>query len=63
MAVVDVHAEGFIHAGFTISNPVIDKDGDAKIIDFQQTGMPRGVGTKEPPEVVDRPTWRPNMLL
>ncbi|UKZ73777.1 hypothetical protein TrVFT333_001428 [Trichoderma virens FT-333] len=43
----DVHESGFVQGDFTLSNIVIDDDGDAKIIDINRRGCPVGW---EPPE-------------
>ncbi|TDZ65088.1 Dual specificity testis-specific protein kinase 1 [Colletotrichum trifolii] len=43
----DIHEAGFVQGDFTLSNIVIDDDGDAKIIDINRRGCPVGW---EPPE-------------
>lgn len=43
----DVHESGFVQGDFTLSNIVITKDDDAKIIDINRRGCPVGW---EPPE-------------
>lgn len=43
----DIHNSGFVQGDFTLSNIVIDKNGDAKIIDINRRGCPVGW---EPPE-------------
>ncbi|EGR51995.1 serine/threonine protein kinase [Trichoderma reesei QM6a] len=43
----DVHESGFVQGDFTLSNIVIDDNGDAKIIDINRRGCPVGW---EPPE-------------
>lgn len=43
----DIHETGFVQGDFTLSNIVIDSDGNAKIIDINRRGCPLGW---EPPE-------------
>lgn len=43
----DIHESGFVQGDFTLSNIVIDKNNDAKIIDINRRGCPVGW---EPPE-------------
>ncbi|KAK3369026.1 hypothetical protein B0T24DRAFT_349419 [Lasiosphaeria ovina] len=43
----EIHEAGFVQGDFTLSNIVIDDDGDAKIIDINRRGCPVGW---EPPE-------------
>ncbi|PNH36456.1 hypothetical protein VD0002_g5744 [Verticillium dahliae] len=43
----DIHESGFVQGDFTLSNIVIDDEGDAKIIDINRRGCPVGW---EPPE-------------
>ncbi|KPM44383.1 hypothetical protein AK830_g2179 [Neonectria ditissima] len=43
----DIHESGFVQGDFTLSNIVIDENGDAKIIDINRRGCPVGW---EPPE-------------
>ncbi|EEY18294.1 protein kinase domain-containing protein [Verticillium alfalfae VaMs.102] len=43
----DIHESGFVQGDFTLSNIVIDDQGDAKIIDINRRGCPVGW---EPPE-------------
>lgn len=43
----DIHESGFVQGDFTLSNIVIDKNDDAKIIDINRRGCPIGW---EPPE-------------
>lgn len=43
----DIHESGFVQGDFTLSNIVIDKHDDAKIIDINRRGCPVGW---EPPE-------------
>jgi len=47
----DVHEEGYVQGDFTLSNIVVDADGDAKIIDINRRGCPVGW---EPPEIVSK---------
>ncbi|KAK5332208.1 hypothetical protein LTR98_011652 [Exophiala xenobiotica] len=49
----DVHAEGYVHGDFTLSNLVVDKQGNAKIIGFSRRGCPVGW---EPPELIEHTT-------
>lgn len=44
----EIHEAGFVQGDFTLSNIVIDKDDNAKIIDINRRGCPVGW---EPPEV------------
>lgn len=44
----EIHEAGFVQGDFTLSNIVIDKEDDAKIIDINRRGCPVGW---EPPEV------------
>ena len=44
----DIHEAGFVQGDFTLSNIVIDKHDDAKIIDINRRGCPVGW---EPPEL------------
>ncbi|CAZ79840.1 unnamed protein product [Tuber melanosporum] len=44
----EVHEAGYVQGDFTLSNIVIDENGDAKIIDINRRGCPVGW---EPPEV------------
>lgn len=44
----EIHEAGFVQGDFTLSNIVIDRDDDAKIIDINRRGCPVGW---EPPEV------------
>ena len=44
----DIHESGFVQGDFTLSNIVIDKRDDAKIIDINRRGCPVGW---EPPEL------------
>ncbi|KAI1914140.1 hypothetical protein LOZ39_003196 [Ophidiomyces ophidiicola] len=43
----DIHEAGFVQGDFTVSNVVVDKHDDAKIIDINRRGCPIGW---EPPE-------------
>jgi serine/threonine protein kinase len=43
----EIHEEGFVQGDFTLSNIVVDKDDNAKIIDINRRGCPVGW---EPPE-------------
>ena len=43
----EIHEAGFVQGDFTLSNIVIDENGDAKIIDINRRGCPIGW---EPPE-------------
>lgn len=45
----DIHESGFVQGDFTLSNIVIDENGDAKIIDINRRGCPVGW---EPPEAI-----------
>lgn len=44
----DIHESGFVQGDLTLSNIVVDADGDAKIIDINRRGCPVGW---EPPEM------------
>jgi serine/threonine protein kinase len=44
----DIHEAGYVQGDFTLSNLVVDFNGDAKIIDFNRRGCPVGW---EPPEI------------
>ncbi|ETI27379.1 hypothetical protein G647_09569 [Cladophialophora carrionii CBS 160.54] len=44
----EIHEEGYVQGDFTLSNIVVDADGNAKIIDINRRGCPVGW---EPPEI------------
>ncbi|KAF3165726.1 hypothetical protein EYR41_000460 [Orbilia oligospora] len=44
----EIHEEGFVQGDFTMSNMVLDENGDVKIIDINRRGCPIGW---EPPEI------------
>lgn len=44
----EIHEAGFVQGDFTLSNIVIDENGEAKIIDINRRGCPLGW---EPPEI------------
>ncbi|RJE16740.1 Protein kinase domain-containing protein, partial [Aspergillus sclerotialis] len=44
----EIHEAGYVQGDFTLSNIVVDADGDAKIIDINRRGCPVGW---EPPEI------------
>lgn len=44
----DIHEEGYVQGDFTLSNIVVDDEGNAKIIDINRRGCPVGW---EPPEI------------
>lgn len=48
MGLADIHESGFVQGDFTLSNIVIDRNENAKIIDINRRGCPVGW---EPPEV------------
>jgi len=47
----DIHEEGYVQGDFTLSNIVVNKDNDAKIIDINRRGCPVGW---EPPEIAQK---------
>ncbi|EHY58876.1 hypothetical protein HRR83_001865 [Exophiala dermatitidis] len=47
----DIHEEGYVQGDFTLSNIVVDADGNAKIIDINRRGCPVGW---EPPEIATK---------
>ncbi|RMZ85108.1 hypothetical protein DV738_g124, partial [Chaetothyriales sp. CBS 135597] len=44
----EIHQEGYVQGDFTLSNVVVDAEGNAKIIDINRRGCPVGW---EPPEI------------
>ncbi|RMD40632.1 hypothetical protein DV735_g4501, partial [Chaetothyriales sp. CBS 134920] len=44
----EIHQEGYVQGDFTLSNVVVDSEGQAKIIDINRRGCPVGW---EPPEI------------
>ncbi|RMZ92718.1 hypothetical protein DV736_g55, partial [Chaetothyriales sp. CBS 134916] len=44
----EIHQEGYVQGDFTLSNIVVDSEGNAKIIDINRRGCPVGW---EPPEI------------
>ena len=46
-----IHEEGFVQGDFTLSNIVVDRNNDAKIIDINRRGCPVGW---EPPEFTEK---------
>ncbi|ETN42675.1 uncharacterized protein HMPREF1541_01832 [Cyphellophora europaea CBS 101466] len=44
----EIHEEGYVQGDFTLSNIVVDREGNAKIIDINRRGCPVGW---EPPEI------------
>ena len=51
MGLSEIHQEGYIQGDFTLSNIVVDGDGNAKIIDINRRGCPVGW---EPPEIATK---------
>ncbi len=47
----EIHEEGYVQGDFTLSNIVINRNNDAKIIDINRRGCPVGW---EPPEIVSK---------
>jgi hypothetical protein len=47
----EIHEEGYVQGDFTLSNIVVDADGNAKIIDINRRGCPVGW---EPPEIATK---------
>ncbi|KAF7504054.1 hypothetical protein GJ744_002883 [Endocarpon pusillum] len=47
----EIHEEGYVQGDFTLSNIVINKNNDAKIIDINRRGCPVGW---EPPEIASK---------
>ncbi|EXJ90219.1 serine/threonine protein kinase [Capronia coronata CBS 617.96] len=47
----EIHEEGYVQGDFTLSNIVVDSDGNAKIIDINRRGCPVGW---EPPEIATK---------
>ncbi|KAI1619131.1 hypothetical protein EDD36DRAFT_52199 [Exophiala viscosa] len=47
----EIHEEGFVQGDFTLSNIVVDQEGNAKIIDINRRGCPVGW---EPPEIATK---------
>lgn len=47
----EIHEEGYVQGDFTLSNIVVDGDGNAKIIDINRRGCPVGW---EPPEIASK---------
>ncbi|OQV01479.1 Protein kinase domain-containing protein isoform 2 [Cladophialophora immunda] len=47
----EIHQEGYVQGDFTLSNIVVDGDGNAKIIDINRRGCPVGW---EPPEIATK---------
>jgi serine/threonine protein kinase len=47
----EIHQEGFVQGDFTLSNIVVDAEGNAKIIDINRRGCPVGW---EPPEIATK---------
>lgn len=47
----DIHEEGYVQGDFTLSNIVVDKNNNAKIIDINRRGCPVGW---EPPEIAEK---------
>ncbi|KIX94658.1 uncharacterized protein Z520_09704 [Fonsecaea multimorphosa CBS 102226] len=47
----EIHQEGYVQGDFTLSNIVVDADGNAKIIDINRRGCPVGW---EPPEIATK---------
>ena len=47
----EIHQEGYIQGDFTLSNIVVDGEGNAKIIDINRRGCPVGW---EPPEIATK---------
>lgn len=47
----EIHQEGYVQGDFTLSNIVVDTDGNAKIIDINRRGCPVGW---EPPEIATK---------
>ena len=47
----EIHEEGYVQGDFTLSNIVVDGDGNAKIIDINRRGCPVGW---EPPEIATK---------
>lgn len=48
----DVHAEGYVHDDLTLSNLVVNEQGNAMVIDFSRHECRGGW---EPLEIIDRP--------
>jgi serine/threonine protein kinase len=47
----EIHQEGYVQGDFTLSNIVVDAEGNAKIIDINRRGCPVGW---EPPEIATK---------
>lgn len=47
----EIHEEGYVQGDFTLSNIVVDNEGNAKIIDINRRGCPVGW---EPPEIATK---------
>jgi serine/threonine protein kinase len=47
----EIHEEGYVQGDFTLSNIVVDAEGNAKIIDINRRGCPVGW---EPPEIATK---------
>lgn len=47
----EIHQEGYVQGDFTLSNIVVDTEGNAKIIDINRRGCPVGW---EPPEIATK---------
>ncbi|KIW86866.1 uncharacterized protein Z519_12487 [Cladophialophora bantiana CBS 173.52] len=47
----EIHEEGYVQGDFTLSNIVVDGEGNAKIIDINRRGCPVGW---EPPEIANK---------